>query len=464
MIDERRKNRQYELAFTDEPRGEAPATPGIRVEAVMAVNESESPAGTERLMEEICERDNLLEALERVKSNKGAPGVDGMTVNELPNYLRKNWPTIQAQLLSGSYVPKPVRRVEIPKPTGGFRMLGIPCVLDRFIQQAVLRVLQERWDPTFSEQSYGFRPGRSAHQAVSQAQQYIAEGHRYVVDFDLEKFFDRVNHDLLMGRVAKRISDKRLLRLIRSFLNAGIMDHGLFQPLQDEGVPQGGPLSPLLSNLFLDDLDRELERRGHRFVRYADDCNIYVRSERAGHRVMESIKQYLGRKLRLRINEKKSAVAPVDQRKFLGFGMALWKPSEPRRVISPESIVRFKQKVRRLTRRARGRSLDQVIEELSGYLSGWASYYGFSELPSVLRDLDSWIRHRLRCYVWSQWKTYKRRVEALVELGVERKEAVDFTWRSRRYGPWHMSLTKLLHKVFSNEFFREHGLFSLATK
>jgi len=241
MIDERRKNRQYELAFTDEPRGEAPATPGIRVEAVMAVNESESPAGTERLMEEICERDNLLEALERVKSNKGAPGVDGMTVNELPNYLRKNWPTIQAQLLSGSYVPKPVRRVEIPKPTGGFRMLGIPCVLDRFIQQAVLRVLQERWDPTFSEQSYGFRPGRSAHQAVSQAQQYIAEGHRYVVDFDLEKFFDRVNHDLLMGRVAKRISDKRLLRLIRSFLNAGIMDHGLFQPLQDEGVPQGRP-------------------------------------------------------------------------------------------------------------------------------------------------------------------------------------------------------------------------------
>jgi len=464
MTEGRQKSQQLELVFTEEPRGEAPATPGSRVDEVKASSEPESPAETERLMEEVCERNNLFRALDRVKSNKGAPGIDGMTVNELPNYLRKHWPSIRERLLSGTYEPKPVKRVEIPKSGGGVRHLGIPCVLDRFIQQAVLEVLQNRWDWTFSDRSYGFRPGRSAHEAVSQAQQYIAEGYVYVVDFDLEKFFDRVNHDMLMGRVAKRVTDKRLLRLIRGYLNAGIMADGLVKPPQDEGVPQGGPLSPLLSNLFLDDLDRELERRGHRFVRYADDCNVYVRTERAGHRVMESIKRFLGKKLKLKVNEKKSKVARADKRKFLGFSVVLWNPQKPRRVISPESLTRFKEQVRWRTHRTRGRSLAQVIEGLSSYLAGWLGYYGFSQVPSVLRDLDAWIRRRLRCYVWTQWKTYKRRRDALVKLGLKRKEAVSLAWNGRTYGAWHMSMTTALHMALSNEFFREQGLYSLAGK
>ena len=267
-----------------------------------AVRAIESQAGTERLMEEVCTRDNLRQALRRVRSNRGSSGVDGMTVDELSDHLREHWPVLRAQLLSGAYQPKPVKRVEIPKPGGGSRKLGIPCVLDRFIQQAVHQVLQRRWDPTFSEHSYGFRPGRSAHQAVAQAQKYIAEGYGYVVDFDLEKFFDRVNHDRLMGQVAQRVADKRLLRLIRAFLNAGVMENGLVGPQVDEGVPQGGPLSPLLSNLVLDELDRELERRGHRFVRYADDSNVYVRSARAGHRVMENVTYFITRRLKLKVN------------------------------------------------------------------------------------------------------------------------------------------------------------------
>src|SRR6266498_4150789 len=307
MSDKRQKN-QLELAFTDESRSEAPRVSAEGTESLAAKRGTESLAIGEQLMEEVCERENCKQALARVKANKGSPGVDGMTVHELPEFLKQHWPTIREQLLSGTYKPQPVKRVEIPKPDGGVRKLGIPTVLDRFVQQAVMQVLQKQWDRTFSDSSYGFRPGRSTHQAVAQAQRYIGAGYGWVVDLDLEKFFDRVHHDKLMGQIAKRVEDKRLLKLIRAFLNAGVMENGLVSP-SVEGTPQGGPLSPLLSNVVLDELDRELERRGHRFVRYADDCNVYVRSERAGQRVMASVKQFIERRLRLKVNEQKSAVA-----------------------------------------------------------------------------------------------------------------------------------------------------------
>src|SRR5579863_6945617 len=310
---------QLGLDFSSAPTGEARQAGREDIESQSAVSDPERPANTCRIMEEICERANLKEALRQVRNNKGSAGVDRMTVDQLGDYLKQHWPAIREQLLSGTYKPQPVRRVEIPKPDGGgVRKLGIPSVLDRFIQQAVMQVLQRQWDRTFSDHSYGFRPGRSAHQAVAQAQQYIAEGYGWVVDFDLEKFFDRVNHDKLMGQIAKRVEDKRLLKLIRAFLNAGVMENGLVSP-SVEGTPQGGPLSPLLSNLVLDELDREWERRGHCFVRYADDCNIYVRSERAGQRVMESITGFITQKLKLKVNQAKSAVARPQERKFLGF-------------------------------------------------------------------------------------------------------------------------------------------------
>src|ERR1041384_5550998 len=317
MSDKRQKN-QLLLAFMDESRSETPRVSKEGTESLEAKRGTESPAIGEQLMEEVCERENCKQALARVKANKGSAGIDGMTVLQLPEHLKQHWPVIREQLLNGTYKPQPVKRVEIPKPDGGVRKLGIPTVLDRFIQQAVMQVLQRRWDRTFSEHSYGFRPGRSAHQAVAQAQQYIAEGHGWCVDLDLEKFFDRVNHDKMMGQIAKRVEDKRLLKLIRAFLNAGVMENGLVSP-SVEGTPQGGPLSPLLSNLVLDELDRELERRGHRFVRYADDCNIYVRSKRAGDRVMESVSNFISKKLKLKVNEQKSAVARPQERKFLGF-------------------------------------------------------------------------------------------------------------------------------------------------
>src|SRR5665811_1642332 len=319
-------------------------------------------------MEEICERENLKQALQQVKANRGSAGVDGMTVGGITDYLKQHWPAIREQLLSGTYEPKPVRRVEIPKPDGGVRKLGIPTVLDRFIQQAVMQVLQRRWDRTFSDHSYGFRPGRSAHQAVAQAQQYIAEGHGWCVDLDLEKFLDRVNHDKLMGQIAKRVEDKRLLKLIRAFLNAGVMENGLVSP-SVEGTPQGGPLSPLLSNLVRDELDRELERRGHRYVRYADDSNIYVRSERAGQRVMESVKRFITDKLKLKVNESKSAVAKPQERKFLGFSFTSGK--ELKRKIAPKAIDRFKERIREITAKSRGRSMEKVMEELARYVRGW---------------------------------------------------------------------------------------------
>jgi RNA-directed DNA polymerase len=394
MNDKRQKNRlQMLLAFTEEGRSEAPRTPWEGTESFTANCETESPARAEQLMEEVCGRENCLRALGRVKANKGSAGIDAMRVGELPGYLKQHWPALREQLLSGTYRPQPVRRVEIAKPDGGVRKLGIPTVLDRFVQQAVMQVLQGRWDATFSEHSHGFRPQRSAHQAVAKAQQHIAEGHRWVVDIDLEKFFDRVNHDRLMAAVTRRVSDKRMLRLIRAFLESGVMENGLVSPV-DEGTPQGGPLSPLLSNLVLDELDRELERRKHRFVRYADDCNIYVASERAGKRVMESVASFIRRRLKLKVNEAKSAVARPQERKFLGFSFT--NGMKPKRRIAPKALLRCKRRVRELTRRTRGVSVEQMTEGLASYLRGWKGYFGYCQTPSVLRTLEAWMRRRLR--------------------------------------------------------------------
>jgi RNA-directed DNA polymerase len=408
------------------------------------------------MMEEIVERENLKEALRRVKANKGAPGVDGMTVNLLDDHLKQHWPAIREQLLSGTYRPKPVKRVEIPKPDGGVRKLGIPTVLDRFIQQAVMQVLQRRWDPEFSDHSYGFRPRRSAHQAVAQAQQYIAEGYGWCVDLDLEKFFDRVNHDRLMAQIAKRVDDKRLLKLIRAFLNAGVMENGLLSP-SVEGTPQGGPLSPLLSNLVLDELDRELERRGHRHVRYADDCNIYMRSERAGHRVMASITRFITQRLKLKVNEAKSAVARPQDRKFLGFSFT--SGPEVRRAIAPKALTRFKDKIREITRQAKGISIETTVKRLATYMVGWRGYFGFCETPEVLIGLIRWVRLRLRCALWRQWKTPRRRRAALLQLGVRTRLASNTAGSGR--GPWYLARSKALSVGASNAYFRSLGLPSL---
>jgi RNA-directed DNA polymerase len=346
--------------------------------------------------------------------------------------------------------------VEIPKPDGGVRKLGIPTVLDRFIQQSVMQVLQRRWDRTFSDHSFGFRPGRSAHQAVAQAQQYIAEGYGWCVDFDLEKFFDRVNHDKLMGQVAKRVADERLLKLIRAFLNAGAMENGLVGP-SGEGTPQGGPLSPLLSNLVLDELDRELERRGHRFVRYADDCNIYVRSERAGQRVMESIAQFITQRLKLKVNEAKSAVARPQERKFLGFSFT--SGPEVRRIIARKALDRFKRRIREITRRAKSVSMETTMEVLAPYLRGWRSYFGFCETPEVLLSLTRWVRLRLRAARWRQWKTQRRRRAALLALGVSPRLARNTAGSG--HGPWYLARSQALARGLSNAYFRSLGLPSL---
>src|SRR5213593_2840541 len=370
LKDDKQQNIQRQLDFSVAPTGEAREAGREETESSGARNESEKPASTDRMMEAICEWGNLKEAMWRVKANKGSAGIDGVTVDKLPDY--RELLVIREQLLSGAYKPQPVKRVEIPKPDGGVRKLGIPTALDRVVQQAVMQVLQKRWDRTFSDSSYGFRPGRSTHQAVAQSQQYIAAGYGWVVDLDLEKFFDRVNHDKLMGQIAKRIRDKRLLKLIRAFLNAGVMENGLVSP-SVKGTPQGGPLSPLLSNLVLDELDRELERRGHRFVRYADDCNIYVRSERAGQRVMESVTQFITQKLKLKVNESKSAVARPQERKFLGFSFTAGP--EVKRTIAPKALDRFKARVREITRRANGVSIETTMEELAPYMRGLAQLF-----------------------------------------------------------------------------------------
>src|SRR6059036_2092564 len=437
---DQRQNVQGELDFSSPPAGKAREARREETESPLAMHDPESPARTNRLMEEICKRENLKQALQQVKSNKGSAGVDGMTVGGITDYLKQHWPAIREQLLSGTYEPKPVRRVEIPKPDGGVRKLGIPTVLDRLIQQAVMQVLQRRWDPTFSEHSHGFRPKRSAHQAVAKAQQYIAAGNRWVVDLDLEKFFDRVNHDKLIAAIARRGTDKRVLRLIGAFLKVGVLENGLVSPAE-EGTPQGGPLSPLLSNIVLDELDRELERRKHRFVRYADDCNIYVRSQRAGQRVMSSVTGFLTRRLKLKVNEAKSAVARPVERKFLGFSFSSNK--EPKRRIAPKALLRCKQKIRELTRRTRGISLEQMTKELAAYLRGWKSYFGFCQTPSLLKTLDKWIRHRLRSMIWKQWKRGKQRYAKLRQLGVGKDLAAQTA--GSPHGPWRLANSPALN-------------------
>jgi RNA-directed DNA polymerase len=452
MGDKRQKN-QLVLAFTDESRGEAPRASAEGTESLTAKHGTENPAIGEQLMEEVCERENCKQALARVKANKGSAGVDGMTVQQLPEYLKEYWPAIREQLLSGTYGPQPVKRVEIPKPDGGVRKLGIPTVLDRFIQQAVMQVLQRKWDRTFSEYSYGFRPGHSAHQAVEQAQEYIAAGYRWVVDLDLEKFFDRVNHDKLMAKIAERMSDKRLLKLIRTFLRAGVMEGGLVSPV-DEGTPQGGPLSPLLSNIVLDEFDRELERRGLRFARYADDCNVYVGSRRAGERVMESITRFLTTKLKLKVNQQKSAVARPGERKFLGFSFT--NAGVPKRRIAPKAVDRFKERVRELTSRTRGVSMDRMAEELARYFRGWIGYFGRCETPTVLLSLEEWSRRRLRSAIWKQWKRGSVRFAELRKRGVNYQLAAKTVGSA--HGPWHLANSKGLALALPNAYFDSLGI------
>jgi RNA-directed DNA polymerase len=392
-------------------------------------------------MEEALCRENLLAAHRRVVRNGGAPGIDGMTVGDLMPYCREHWPRIREELLNGRYKPQPVRRVEIPKPDGGGkRMLGIPTVLDRMIQQALLQVLQPIFDPTFSDDSYGFRPGRSAHQAVLRAQEHIASGHRWVVDVDLERFFDRVNHDVLMARVARRVKDKNVLLLIRRYLQAGMMEDGPVSPRR-EGTPQGGPLSPLLSNVLLDELDKELERRGHRFVRYADDSNVYVQSKAAGERVMASLERFLEKRLRLRINRDKSKVARPWSRKFLGYSVTSHK--KPKLKPAPKSVKRLKGKLRQMLRRGRGRNLIRVIEDLRPVIRGWTAYYRLSEVHGVFEVLDQWLRRKLRCLQWRQWKRPWTRRKMLIALGLGEERASHSAFNGR--GPWWNSGASHMH-------------------
>ena len=450
-MSEQRQKIQLELALRGLGEGEAQGAPTRGTESLMAGGTTESPA-TERMMEEVCEAGNLRKALQQVRANKGAPGVDGMTVDELSEYFGYHEAELRRQLLEGTYRPQPVRRVEIPKPDGGMRKLGIPTVKDRLVQQAMLQIMQRSFDASFSEHSYGFRPGRSAKQAVARAQDIIASGRSYVVDLDLEKFFDRVNHDRLMAHLARWITDKRVLSLIRAFLNAGVMENGLVEAVY-QGTPQGGPLSPLLSNVVLDELDKELERRGHRFVRYADDCNIYTASERAGQRVMASISGFITRHLKLKVNAEKSAVGRPWERKFLGFRISAERP--PRREIAPKSVERFKHRVRETTRRTRGVSLDRVVADLRPYLRGWAEYFGWCETPSKLADLDKWVRRRLRCYLWTQWRTRQRRRECLRDLGLNPKMAARGALLRGLWGP---SASKPVQMALKNAYFDGLGL------
>src|SRR5215467_1471699 len=453
LRDDKQQHIQIELDFSSTPTGEAREAGREETESSRTANGPERPASTNRLMEEICERENLKAALQQVQANKGSPGVDGMTVVGLKDYLKQHWPAIREQLLNGTYEPKPVRRVEIPKPDGGVRKLGIPTVLDRFIQQAVMQVLQRRWDRTFSEHSYGFRPGRSAHQAVEAAQKYIAEGYRWCVDLDLEKFFDRVSHDKLMAKIAERVDDKRMLKLIRVFLTVGVMESGLVSPV-DEGTPQGGPLSPLLSNIVLDEFDRELERRGLRFARYADDSNIYVRSRRAGERVMESITRFITVALKLKVNQQKSAVARPWERKFLGFSFT-WN-REPKRRIAPKAVLRFKERVRELTSRTRGVSTERMAEELAQYLQGWIGYFGKCQTPSVLESLEEWVRRRLRSVVWKQWKRGSVRFAELRKRGVGKGLAAQTAGSA--HGPWRLANSPALAIALPNAYFDSLGI------
>jgi len=406
------------------------------------------------LMEKICDPTNLNRAYKRVKANKGAPGIDGMTVDDMGKFIATHKERLRETLFTGTYQPQPVREVEIPKAGKGKRQLGIPTVIDRLVQQAILQVLQPIFEAKFSKSSFGFRPGRSAHQAVKQAQSHVQAGKDIVVDIDLEKFFDRINHDILMSKLARVIEDKRVLKVIRAFLNAGIMRQGVCIK-RVEGAPQGGSLSPLLSNILLDELDKELERRGHSFCRYADDCNVYVKSLAAGKRVMDSLKQFLSKRLRLKVNEGKSAVSKVTERQFLGFRIL----QNSKINISEQSVEKMKNNVRRITKRNRGRSLERVITELNEKLGGWINYFKLIDRPEQLKGLDSWIRHKLRCYRLKQRKRSYPKAIFLIKLGVNPRSA----WNTAKSGKglWRLSRTPALQQAMSNAWFNKHGLINL---
>jgi len=409
-----------------------------------------------RLMEAVVERSNLLCAYERVVKNEGAPGVDGLTVTEFKPWLQAHWPSVRQAMLAGDYMPAAVRKVEIPKPQGGVRILGIPCALDRLIQQALHQILQPLFDPGFSESSYGFRSGRNAHQAVKAAREYVAEGRRWTVDLDLEKFFDHVNHDVLLARVGRKVKDPGVLKLIRRYLEAGMMEGGVASA-RSEGTPQGGPLSPLLSNILLNDLDRELERRGHRFCRYADDCNIYVKSYRTGQRVMQSITAFLEQRLKLKVNAAKSAVARPWERKFLGYSMTWHR--KPKLKIASQSRQRLTEKIRLALQRGRGQSMQQVIEGLNPVLRGWMAYFRLTEVKNMLEDLDGWLRHKLRTLLWRQWKRVYTRARNLMKVGIDRVRA--WTSATNGRGPWWNGGASHMNHAFPKTWFDRMGLVSL---
>ena len=432
-------------------RGGEAAPEARRDEARTARREGEG-LGRGSLLPQALASANMVMAWKRVKANRGSAGVDGRTITDTAEYLRAQWPTIREALLNGSYRPQPVRRVQIPKPGGGVRELGIPTVTDRLIQQALLQVVQRRIDPTFSEHSYGFRPGRRAHEAVLMAQRYVQDGWRVVVDVDLEKFFDRVNHDILMERLARRIDDKAVLRLVRRYLEAGLMDGGVVMQ-RYEGTPQGGPLSPLLANVLLDEVDRELERRGHRFVRYADDCNVYVRSQRAGARVLAGLRKLYDR-LHLKVNEAKTAVAPATGRKFLGY--ELWRQGDQvKRAVAHQALATFKQRIRELTRRSGGRSLPEVAERLRAYVPGWKEYFRLAQTPRVFRDLDEWTRHRLRALQLKHWKRGTTMYRQLRALGVSHSDAHRIAANSRR---WWRNSAYALNRALPVAYFDRLGV------
>lgn len=454
------KQRQQKIPLGSYQREEAvnlPGTVGVPSFPSAQVAEQSCRKWT-NLMEQVVTKPNMVKALKRVRQNKGAAGVDGMEVQDLKPFLMEHWQRIRQELLEGTYRPNPVRRVEIPKPDGGVRLLGIPTALDRLIQQAMLQILNSIFDPNFSDHSYGFRPGRSAQQAVQQAKEYIQAGYRYVVDMDLSKFFDRVNHDMLMARVARRIDDKRILKLVRSCLEAGVMVYGIFEET-DEGTPQGGPLSPLLANIMLDDLDKELEKRGHKFVRYADDCNVYVRSKRAGDRVMKNVRRFVEERLKLKVNEEKSAVDRPWKRKFLGFSFT--NHHEPRIRLAEKTKKRMLEKVRELTSRSKSISMGSRIEALNQYLRGWMGYFKLAATPSVFHRLDEWIRRRLRMCLLKQWKKPRTKRRNLVALGISDDWARNIS--GSRKGYWRLANTPQVNKALGLQYWKSQGLFSLCS-
>ncbi|WP_141502184.1 group II intron reverse transcriptase/maturase [Paenibacillus luteus] len=412
------------------------------------------------MIEDVLSRDNMLSALARVETNKGSHGVDGMSVKDLRRHIVQNWQAIRESIESGTYEPSPVRRVEIPKPNGGTRLLGIPTVTDRLIQQAITQVLTPVFDPLFSEQSYGFRPKRRGHDAVRKARSYMQEGHRIVIDMDLEKFFDRIHHDRLMAKLAEQVTDKTVLKLIRKYLQAGVMEGGLIQ-VSTEGAPQGGPLSPLLSNIVLDELDKELEKRNLRFVRYADDCNIYVKTWKAGHRVMKSVTSFIEERLKLKVNREKSAVNRPWKRKFLGFTFS-WDKKNPRIRIAKPSLERVKAKIKAITSRSKSIPIEMRVKELNQYLTGWCGYYALTDTKSVFQELEEWTRRRLRMCVWKQWKLPKTKVRKLMSLGVPKQKA--YEWGNSRKKYWRIANSPILHRSLDNQYWSSLGLRSLSDR